>query len=119
MEEIYILGACRTGTGSFGGSLASVPVVDIAKTVIKESVQIALQIVPFLPVTVPTSLYGVVNSYLPHYSRASRSAALNHMYNGKDGLRDILQQRARSAAEQMQRQRQAAAQRQQYQRQAA
>ena len=93
--------------------------LDIAKTVIKESVQIALQIVPFLPVTVPTSLYGVVNSYLPHYSRASRSAALNHMYNGKDGLRDILQQRARSAAEQMQRQRQAAAQRQQYQRQAA
>jgi len=37
MEEIYILGACRTGIGSFGGSLASVSAVDIAKTVIKES----------------------------------------------------------------------------------
>jgi len=37
MKEILILGACRSGIGYFGGSLANVPAVDIAKTVTKDS----------------------------------------------------------------------------------
>lgn len=37
MEEIFILGACRTDIGTFGESLANVSVIDIAKTVIRES----------------------------------------------------------------------------------
>lgn len=36
MEEIFILGACRTGIGTFGESLANASVIDIAKTVIRE-----------------------------------------------------------------------------------
>lgn len=37
MREVYILGACRTGIGSFGGSLKDVPAVKLGETVIKEA----------------------------------------------------------------------------------
>lgn len=37
MREVYILGACRTAIGSFGGSLKDVPAVKLGETVIKEA----------------------------------------------------------------------------------
>ncbi|MDF2520206.1 MAG: acetyl-CoA acetyltransferase [Clostridia bacterium] len=37
MREVYILGACRTGIGSFGGSLKDVPAVKLGEIVIKEA----------------------------------------------------------------------------------
>lgn len=37
MREVYIVSACRTGIGSFGGSLKDVPAVKLGATVIKEA----------------------------------------------------------------------------------
>lgn len=37
MREVYILGACRTAIGSFGGSLKDIPAVKLGETVIKEA----------------------------------------------------------------------------------
>lgn len=38
MKDIVILGACRTAVGKFGGALASVPVVKLGETVIREAI---------------------------------------------------------------------------------
>ena len=39
MKEIVIASACRTAIGSFGGTLKSVPAVDLGATVVKEAVK--------------------------------------------------------------------------------
>lgn len=39
MNEVYIVSMARTPIGSFGGSIASLPVVDLGRTVIKEAVK--------------------------------------------------------------------------------
>lgn len=39
MSEVYILGACRTAIGSFGGSLKNVPAVKLGELVIGESLR--------------------------------------------------------------------------------
>ena len=39
MKKVYILGACRTAIGKFGGSLSTVPAVDLGAVVIKESIK--------------------------------------------------------------------------------
>jgi len=39
MNEVYIVSMARTPIGSFNGSIASLPVVDLGKTVIKEAVK--------------------------------------------------------------------------------
>jgi len=39
MGEAYILGACRTAIGSFGGSLKDIPAVKLGETVIKEALK--------------------------------------------------------------------------------
>ena len=39
MEAVYILGACRTAIGSFGGSLSGIPAVTLGETVIKEALK--------------------------------------------------------------------------------
>lgn len=39
MREVYILGACRTAIGSFGGSLKDVPAVKLGETAIKEALK--------------------------------------------------------------------------------
>ena len=38
MRKVYILGACRTPIGKFGGTLANVSAADLGATVIKEAV---------------------------------------------------------------------------------
>ncbi len=37
MKDIYIIGACRTAIGSFGGSLSGVPAAELGSVVIKEA----------------------------------------------------------------------------------
>ncbi len=37
MEEVYIISACRTAIGSFGGTLKDVPAVTLGETVIREA----------------------------------------------------------------------------------
>ena len=39
MKKVYILGACRTAIGKFGGALSSVPAVDLGAIVIKEAIR--------------------------------------------------------------------------------
>lgn len=39
MKEVYIVSACRTAVGSFGGSLKDVPAVKLGATVIKEAIK--------------------------------------------------------------------------------
>lgn len=39
MRKVYLLGACRTAIGGMGGSLSTVPAVDLGAIVIKESVK--------------------------------------------------------------------------------
>lgn len=39
MKKVYILGACRTAIGKFGGSLSTVPAVDLGANVIRESIK--------------------------------------------------------------------------------
>ncbi|KPU42326.1 acetyl-CoA acetyltransferase [Oxobacter pfennigii] len=39
MNEVYILSACRTAIGSFGGSLKDIPAVKLGETVIKEAIK--------------------------------------------------------------------------------
>ncbi len=39
MRKVYLLGACRTAIGRMGGSLSTVPAVDLGAIVIKESVK--------------------------------------------------------------------------------
>ena len=40
MEKVYLLGACRTPIGKFGGTLANVSAADLGATVIKEAVPV-------------------------------------------------------------------------------
>lgn len=37
MREVYILGACRTAVGSYGGTLKDIPAANLGSTVIKEA----------------------------------------------------------------------------------
>ena len=39
MKKVYILGACRTAIGKFGGTLSSVPATELGAVVIKEAVK--------------------------------------------------------------------------------
>jgi acetyl-CoA C-acetyltransferase len=39
MQEAYILGACRTAIGSFGGSIKDIPAVKLGEAVIKEALK--------------------------------------------------------------------------------
>lgn len=39
MKEVYIVSACRTAVGAFGGSLKDVPAVKLGATVIKEAIE--------------------------------------------------------------------------------
>jgi acetyl-CoA C-acetyltransferase len=39
MKEVYILGACRTAVGSYGGALKDVPAVKLGEIVIKEAMK--------------------------------------------------------------------------------
>ncbi|MDF2532849.1 MAG: acetyl-CoA acetyltransferase [Clostridia bacterium] len=39
MRDVYILGACRTAIGSYGGSFKDVPAVKLGETVIKEALR--------------------------------------------------------------------------------
>ena len=39
MQDVFIVSAARTAIGKFGGSLASVPVVDLGKTAIEAAIE--------------------------------------------------------------------------------
>ncbi len=72
MTDIYILSGARTAIGTFGGSLASVPPIDLAATAAREAIARA----GLDPAAIGTSVFGHVINTEPRDMYLSRVAAM-------------------------------------------